>query len=282
MAATLPDLDEAPFGTFSPDTIARLVLGKRDFDHPRRALPLWRKLGKLWLRRSNRIFDVSFLGMRLRLHPATNAGDEGIVLNGIHGEEDEFARVVARVADYENFIDIGANIGLYSLLAARHLPEGRPIVAFEPDPGTAQRLRLNLALNGVSRVAVVEAAVAPERGEMSLYQAPHSVGLTSANRRFDDWVEERVPTVPLAEALAERGIDRIGMLKIDIEGFEDRALMPYLESMPPESWPRYILIEVCHGRYWQRDVVAELRSRGYRPVFDNVRNMHFEREGACA
>lgn len=282
MAATLPGLDEAPFGTFSPDTVARLVLGKRNFDRPRRTLPLWRKLGKSWLRRSNRVFDVTFQGLRLRLHPATNAGDEGIVLNGIHGEEDEFARVVERVGAYENFIDIGANIGLYSLLAARHLPEGRPIIAFEPDPGTAGRLRINLALNGVTRVEVVEAAVSPERGEMSLYQAPNSIGLTSANKRFDDWVEERVPMVPLAEALAERGIQRIGMLKIDIEGFEDRALLPYLDTMPPDAWPRYILIEVCHQKYWRRDVVAELRAKGYRAVFDNVRNIHFEREGARA
>jgi FkbM family methyltransferase len=279
MAVTLPDLEEAPFGTYSPDATARLVLGKRDFDRPRRAWPLWRKLGRAWLHRSRRIFDVTFQGFRLRLHPATNAGDEGIILNGIHGEEDEFARVVERVAAYENFIDIGANIGLYSLLAARNLPEGRPIIAFEPDPGTAQRLRTNLALNGVSRVEIVQAAVSPERGEMSIYQAPHSIGLTSANKRFDDWTEQKVPTIPLAEALAERGIERIGMLKIDIEGFEDRALLPYLDKMPPEAWPRYILIEVCHNKYWQRDVVAELRGKGYREVFSNIRNLHFEREG---
>lgn len=279
MAVTLPSLEEAPFGTFSPDTTARLVLGKRDFNRPRRAWPLWRKLGKSWLRRSERVFDVTFQGLRLRLHPASNAGDEGIVLNGIHGEEDEFRRVVERVGAYENFIDIGANIGLYSLLAARSLPEGRPIIAFEPDPGTARRLAINLALNGVTRVEVIEAAVSPSRGEMSIYQAPHSIGLTSANKRFDDWVEQKVPMVPLAEALAERGIHRIGMLKIDIEGFEDQALLPYLDTTPPEAWPRYILIEVCHNKYWKRDVVRELRAKGYREVFSNVRNLHFEREG---
>ncbi len=279
MAVTLPSPEEAPFGTFSPDTVARLVLGKLDFNRPRRAWPLWRKLGRAWLHRSRRIFDVTYHGFRLRLHPATNAGDEGIVLNGIHGEEDEFARVAERVAAYENFIDIGANIGLYSLIAARFLPEGRPIIAFEPDPGTARRLRINLALNGVTRVEIVQAAVSSERGEMTIYRAPHSIGLTSANKRFDDWIEEWVPTVPLAEALAERGITRIGMLKIDIEGFEDQALLPYFDTMPPEAWPRYILIEVCHHKYWKRDVVAELRAKGYREVFSNIRNLHFEREG---
>lgn len=278
MSIALPDTSEAPFGTFAPDGLARLVLGKRSFDRPRRAWPLWRKFGKRWLHRSSRIFDVTFQGFKLRLHPASNAGDEGIVLNGIHGEEDEFACVAARVAEFENFIDIGANVGLYSLIAARHLPEGRPIVAFEPDPGTARRLRINLALNGVSRVDVVEAAVSAERGKLSIYSAAHSIGLTSANQRFADWEEQKVPTLPLAEALAERGIPRIGMLKIDIEGFEDQALLPYLDVMPPEAWPRYILIEVCHHKYWKRDVVAELRRLGYRDVFHNTRNIHFELE----
>jgi hypothetical protein len=83
----------------------------------------------------------------------------------------------------------------------------------------------------------------------------------------------------LADALADLGIDRIGMLKIDIEGFEDRALLPYLDKMPKESWPRYILIEVCHGKSWKRDVVAELAAKGYAEVYRNRRNIHFEIDG---
>lgn len=278
--AAVPDAAEAPFGVYAPDGLARFILGKRNFDRPRRAWPLRRKIGKAWLHRTGRIFDIAFQGFRLRLHPASNAGDEGIVLNGIHGEEDEFARVAARVAEFENFIDIGANIGLYSLIAARALPAGRPVVAFEPDPQTARRLRSHLAFNGVDRVTVVEAAVSPETGELSIYQPAHNIGCTSANKRFDDWVELKVPTLPLADALAAQGISRIGMLKIDIEGFEDQALLPYLDTMPAESWPRYILIEVCHHKYWKRDAVAELLSRGYREVFRNTRNRHFERGAA--
>lgn len=274
--AALPDAADAPFGAFAPDALACLVLGKRRFDRPRRAWPLRRKIGKAWLQRSGRVFDIGFQGFRLRLHPASNAGDEGIVLNGIHGEEDEFARVAARAAEFENFIDIGANIGLYSLIAARALPAGRPVVAFEPDPQTARRLRTNLAFNDAGRVTVIEAAVSPETGEMSIYQPAHNIGCTSANKRFDHWVELKVPTLRLSDALAAEGITRIGMLKIDIEGFEDQALMPYLDTMPAESWPRYILIEVCHHKYWKRDVVADLRARGYREVFRNTRNMHFE------
>ncbi|HMS94487.1 MAG TPA: hypothetical protein PKA03_04600 [Tabrizicola sp.] len=109
--------------------LSRLVPGKRSFDRPRRAWPRWRTFGKRWLHRSSRTFDVTFHGFKLRLHPAGNAGDAGFVLNGIHGEEDEFARVAARVAEFETFADNGADVGRYCLIPERHLPEGRSVVA---------------------------------------------------------------------------------------------------------------------------------------------------------
>jgi FkbM family methyltransferase len=271
----IPDAATAPFGAFAPDDTAKRILGTSEFDHPHRPWALRRKLGRVWLRRSGRVFDVVFHNLRLRLHPATNAGDMGIVLNGIHGEEDEFERVAQRVAKYENFIDIGANIGLFSLIAARYLPEGRPIVAFEPSAETAERLRTNLAFNAAERVQVLEAAVAEEPGVLRLYRSPTNIGGTSAVGKPGGTIEIEVRKVVLADALNELGISRIGMLKIDIEGFEDRALLPYLDVMPEDSWPRYILIEVCHGNFWNRDVVAELESKGYRAVYRNRRNVHF-------
>lgn len=269
------DMATKPFGAFAPTAMARFVLGVRDFDRPHRLWFWRRKLCKKWLRKSGLIFDLSFRGFKLRLHPASNVGDEGIVLNGIHGEEDEFDRVAARAAEFENFVDIGANIGLYSLIAAQAMPEGRRIIAFEPAPDTLARLNANLTFNNVSRVEVVQAALSEEPGEMELFRPPNNLGGTSATKRFDHWAPIKVPTLRLDQALKARGIDRIGMLKIDIEGYEDRALLPYMDVMPRDAWPRYILIEVCHGRFWKRDVVAELKAKGYTEVFQNTRNIHF-------
>ncbi|MEF3048156.1 FkbM family methyltransferase [Pseudotabrizicola sp. L79] len=271
-----PDISAAPFGAFAPDGWAYLVMATFSFDRPHRTWPLHRKLAKRWLRASEKAYDVCFRGLRLRLLPSSNAGDEGIVLNGIHGEEDEFDRVIERVAEYDNFIDIGANIGLYSMLAGRILPPDRPIIAFEPAPDTFERLKTHLAFNGMSdRVTVINAAVAEAPGELALFRPPHNQGGTSATKRFDHWQEIKVSKVTLADALNDLGIDHIGMLKIDIEGFEDSALLPYFDVMPPKAWPRYILTEVCHRRFWKRDLVAELRAFGYREVYSNQRNIHF-------
>ena len=52
-------------------------------------------------------------------------------------------------------------------------------------------------------------------------------------------------------------------LKIDVEGFEADALMPYFEATGPEAWPRAIVIETLHRGLWPRDCLSELFQRGY-------------------
>lgn len=267
--------DTSPFGTYTPDFTAKICVGTFDFDRPHKAWPLIRKLSKRWIRNSGRFFDLKYRGFKLRLHPATNVGDEAIVLHGIHGEEDEFKRVETLIHQFENFIDIGANIGLYSLIAARHLPETRPIVAFEPMKNTLQRLNANLKLNDVHRVHVINAAVSDANGVLELYQPPANLGGTSNVKRYQNWAPSKVEKTTLKDALAALGIDRIGMLKVDIEGAEDAAILPYIDSMPRSSWPKYILAETCHQRNWNRDLEVELLNHGYRCVYENRRNKHF-------
>ncbi len=65
-------------------------------------------------------------------------------------------------------IDVGANVGYYALMAATRVgPSGR-VIAYEPGPAPAARLRENVALNGLSNVTVVEAAVADRPGTLHL------------------------------------------------------------------------------------------------------------------
>jgi hypothetical protein len=54
------------------------------------------------------------------------------------------------------------------------------------------------------------------------------------------------------------------MLKIDIEGFEDRAMMPFLRDAPRSLLPAAILIEDSHANNWASDLMAALTSAGYK------------------
>jgi hypothetical protein len=58
----------------------------------------------------------------------------------------------------------------------------------------------------------------------------------------------------------------VDSLKIDIEGYEDRALLPWLRSAPQAAWPRAIVIEHIHPEQWGEDCMAALAALGYRAV----------------
>ena len=128
--------------------------------------------------------------------------------------------------DGDVFLDIGANIGWYSLLLSRIARPGSRIFAFEPDALNSRLLRENVALNGADAVEVVVAAVAESSGRSKLYRysdnnlGRHSM-LASSGR---DAVE--IDTVGLDDFWQQRGLAdaTVRVLKIDVEGYEYFAL----------------------------------------------------------
>lgn len=124
--------------------------------------------------------------------------------------------------------DIGANAGIYSLAAAAVRPEAT-IHAFEPTPEIAERLRRTLASNGLHRVQVHEAAVSTHSGSASLVRYRGDDGTNNGGMNFittapADSQTSSVRTVSLDDFCDEHSIDRIDLLKMDIQGHEPRAL----------------------------------------------------------
>lgn len=271
----------APFGTHPVGPLmARLTAGIQLGRHGpwNRAR---RSLAKRILRRSRRLCDVEYRGLNLRLLPFENAHDLDLVLLGKTREEDEIALFDARAKASQIVVDIGANIGIYTLLAARRMgPSGR-VIAFEPHPRTAAKLRGNIALNpGRQRVTVVQKAVGDAHGQLPMHiVADFDAGQNSLIRghRHGSGRTVQVDVTPLVDALAEQGIEQIDILKIDIEGYEDRALSPFFGTAPSSLWPRYVMLEVAHRSRWHTDLVGEMTARGYEIVFDNTLNLHLAR-----
>jgi FkbM family methyltransferase len=112
------------------------------------------------------------------------------------------------------FLDIGANVGIYSLVAAER---GAQVIAAEPDPGTCERLLENAALNGYPiEVHCTAVAGAPGRARLT-------VGLDCVNRLVaDDLAESQdVAVVTLDELIGDR---RAAGVKVDVEGAEQLVL----------------------------------------------------------
>lgn len=126
-----------------------------------------------------------------------------------------------RLEPGDTFVDVGANIGYYSLLASRLVGKGGTVVAIEASPTTFEELRVNLALNGVSNVRAVNIAAAESAGTVGIYRGhEYNTGLTTIleGRGFD--LECEVRSAPLSTILHADEACNARLIKIDVEGAE--------------------------------------------------------------
>jgi FkbM family methyltransferase len=166
-------------------------------------------------------------------------------------------------------IDCGANQGIYSCaFAALVGPKGR-VLAFEPQPYAVEALRNNLALNGFRQVTVEQAAVSDREGDAAL---DLSCGSTPASIVHDLGRTKvmRVRTTSLATAGA--ALDRLNLIKMDIEGAEYDALMGG-KSLIDRFRPHIVLESGRRDRHWEK-LSNFLAGRGYHAhLFDDRGNL---------
>ncbi len=203
---------------------------------------------------------VHLEGLEFALAPADNKVDFDIWYKSRLDEAEERAFLATHLKEGEWFVDIGANIGLYTAGVLAAAPGARA-VAFEPLARLRERLAVNLAANGLTeRVVIRPEAVGPE-GELTLHES-RNAGRSSLVPFDGARPGDTVTVRPLAAMLGEIGA-RPSALKIDIEGFEDQALLPYFELAPEAAWPRAIVLETLHRALWRRDCLQDLFQRGY-------------------
>jgi FkbM family methyltransferase len=201
-----------------------LAMNRNVLEHVRNRLALWRDSrtpfsllrDSLHLKRSGYVAE-SNEGFRLRLVPGK-------------GEWFTFFEIVVR-GDYflsgrdlrpgDRVIDIGANIGAFSVVAGKKVgPSGR-VDAYEPDPETFERLQENVRLNGLTNVVCHNCAVSGSAGRARFFrQQKHAFSslLTDVDERSPGSAID-VEVVGIRDALAASGGD-VNLLKVDCEGSE--------------------------------------------------------------
>lgn len=183
-------------------------------------------------------------------------------------------RVLMRLPEGGTLVDVGANVGFWSLPAARRAgPRGR-VLAFEPNPWAARALRRNVALNEAAPLApveVIEQAVGRGSGPVSLFSWDLEAGASQATLHREAvplGSPERVivPLTSLDEAL-QLPVD---VLKIDVQGHED-AVLAGAARLFASSPPRILVVEVqgdllAHAGSHPERLVATIEALGYRAV----------------
>lgn len=155
-------------------------------------------------------------------------------------EETETQTILSFVKEDTVMLDIGANMGFYSIRVGQKASAGK-IIAFEPDPGNFATLQKNLALNNLTNVTTYNAALSDKKDTMRLYKHPFNVGdyRLYNDGDFSEYVD--VPTLQLDDIVNER----VDLIKIDVQGFEyfvlkggTSLLTNYRPIVISEFWPR--------------------------------------------
>lgn len=137
-----------------------------------------------------------------------------------HEDDESFQRSLDLLRPGGVAIDIGANIGVWSLLAAERQPDAR-IHAFEPVPEVAAHCRRHLAINKLDTIVLNVAAVAAEDGVAPFYAIrTANTGASSLIARRSPADEIAVPVVTLDSYVERARLERVDVLKVDVEGAE--------------------------------------------------------------
>jgi FkbM family methyltransferase len=218
--------------------------------------------------------DVERWGLRMRLHPRDNGCEKNLLFTPQMYEPTELKELgadIARARQWQApfvFVDIGANVGLFSLFAAAHAGRGARIFAVEPEPGNLQRLTFNVSVNPNVPIKILPIGLSDEAGELAVELDRRDRG-GSRTRKVTQAEAlpntARVKSQTLLQLVKSEQIETIDALKIDVEGFEDVILGPFLQEAPPQMWPRLIIIEDCRDG-WKVDLLSIMLAKGYSVV----------------
>lgn len=143
------------------------------------------------------------------------------------------------------YFDIGCNIGITSVTLSRMLGRSGEVWSFEPLPETVKRACATFALNEVENVSLFPIALGSENGIMNLYSTPgHSDVVSAVGKDADGAVAVSVKCMTLDTLVAEQksSFAEVGLLKIDVEGFELAVLQggkSFLSRNKPDIFYEY-------------------------------------------
>src|ERR671926_437283 len=212
--------DPRPFGAHAPQGFARWAIERT------RSLPnRWpaRRLAFM-LRRlaintlAGAPVDTEALGARMRLYPYNNICEKKVLFTPQFFDSEELEVLGTRVHEGFTFVDVGANVGAYSLFVAAKAGPTARILAIEPQPDVFDRLAYNIRQNPFGTVKAVACAVADKPGELTLFLDPKNKGESSVKIvASSDAGAIRVPAMTLLDLFRQEEFAHVDAVKLDVE-----------------------------------------------------------------
>ena len=163
-------------------------------------------------------------------------------------------------------IDVGANVGAHTLTMAKYAPEGH-VLACEPLPQVNEQLVTNIELNDFRNIDVHPVAIGLRDGSARLHFPKDQANLGMASfLPLGDWPSIEVKTVSLDTLVAGAELERVDLIKVDVEGLEGSVL---LGAQSVITTFRPTLIFEYQETYWREanfslvDVIGSLTKLDY-------------------
>jgi len=222
----------------------------------------------LLMNRSLRVFNYSFLNEIIAKYNCIHGykfyarGDDYWRFID-HFEPKTTAFVEKIIRNDDVVVDIGAHIGLHTIHFAK---KAKLVVALEPEPHNFSLLKKNIKINGVKNAIALPIAISDSNGYLDLYisasSGTHTLDLehgTRLNVRFIGKI--RVKVMSLDTLIKNLKMDKVDIIKIDVEGHEDKVLQGMREILE-RGLPRAMVIETDRNSL----IINELEKYKYRLI----------------
>lgn len=171
-------------------------------------------------------------------------------------------------------VDVGANIGFFTLLAARIVGKSGTVLSFEPEPTSFSLLSKSVERNNFSNVRLFQKCVSDVVGNRTLYlSATRHKGMHSLIRDSGG-ASITVPATRLDAEISSLDIDRIDLLKIDVEGAEPEVIAGAARLLS-EDRIRNMILEWEHPEIWSQHEGLVRRLLSSFNVYEVARSLPF-------
>lgn len=281
------------FGDLQPSALTGALIGACHRDHgPWYARLLAPLLRRYVVRHASLPVDLTLSGIHMRCVFRDNYSEKKFVFTPWRYDRDERRLLQQHLGRDGVFLDIGANVGIYTLTALVTPGFAGQIYAFEPNPATRERLQCNVLATSDKladsqpaggHVQILPFGIADRHSQFVLQLDCNNLGASSISthnrsRSIDEAGSKQqlvIDCKPLLDVLEEYRITHISVLKIDIEGAEDKAMAPYLRTAPESLLAKLVIIENSQ-HLWQEDIFVLLKQRGYQRILRNRMNSVFK------
>ena len=259
------------FGNFAPNSIQKFLIYIGQHSFLKRGLFRYR-YSKIIFSLKKGPLDVYFKKCAFRIFGENNLIEYGILLDPKYNSLDLKFLLEGSNLD-SNFVDLGSNIGLYSQPLALASPNGI-VLSIDANPLMKSRLLFNYKATAITNIRFVLSAVSNKIGTGSLKIRKNDNAIVA----LDENIKSDVKINTLENIISDNNIKNIYGLKIDIEGHEDKALVPFLLNANESLLPKKIVIEKFSKNTDYPECTLAFKKLNYKLVSRSKNNSFYEKK----